>query len=100
VISLLLFAELGKFGNPSGGDLTASFHHCRRKSASGTARSANLWVDHCMALKTSVDYFACWNSMHLYDHCVGHCSFDNHHDDFLHCFLGSQPLFGWERHNP
>jgi hypothetical protein len=53
-----------------------------------------------MALGTLADYFACWNSVHLCDHFVGHCSYDSHHDDFLHYFLGSQPLFGWDRHIP
>jgi hypothetical protein len=24
---------------------------------------------------------------------------NNHPDDFLHYFLGSQPLLGWDRHN-
>ena len=100
VFSLLPFVGLGKFGNPSGGDPTVSFHHCRRRSASGMAHSANLRVTHCVALGTSAECFAYWNSVHLCDYCVGHCSFDSHRDDFLHCFLGSQPLFGWDRHIP
>ena len=93
-----IFAEPGKFGSPSGGALTVSFRLNRRKSASGRARSVVPRVTHCMASETLVDCFVCWNSAHLCDHFIGHCSCDSHHDDFLHCFLGSQPLLGWDRH--
>jgi hypothetical protein len=92
-------ANLGKFGRPSEDDPTVSFHHCRGKNASDMARSANLRVTRCIALETLADYFACWNSVHLYDRCASHCSAGNHPDDFLHYFLGSQSPLGWDRHN-
>jgi hypothetical protein len=61
------------------------------------ARSVDLRVIHCMASETSTDYFAYWNLVSLCDHLVGHCSCCSHPDDFLRCFLESQPILGRDR---
>jgi hypothetical protein len=98
--SLSLFAKLEKFDSLSGGDPTVFFFQSRHKSASGTDSSKDLRVTRCMAAETWVDYFACWSLVRLCDHFIARCSCGNHHADFHHYFLGSQPILGWDRRIP
>jgi hypothetical protein len=72
----------------------------RPRNASGTARSKVLRVRRYTSSGTWVDYFVCWNMVHLYYQFVAHYSCDNHRDGFHHCYLGSQTILAQDRHIP
>lgn len=95
--ALRTYSVLGKFGSPSANVPTVSSRCCRDKSAFGMVRSSYLREIYT-AFGTLDHYFPCLGADYPCSRCAVHRSFDNRLDYFLHYFLGSQPIFGRDRH--